>query len=245
MESLGYYFRSLQSLIQSSVTSVGFKALLQLCHLREFLFGDMMWEVNEGRRMERKYVRMCARYLPQLRIVGRDFNVMGMTMYENMEKHRNCYHHQVVKKPCELGLEQLALSGKKRPHENCVLPNLKALHLFVPTGDILGLCCRFPNISQLGFYGVKDPTLVVKVLEKVGCQLTRLVLGNVNHDISLPKILRPCPNLVHFSIEGSDIDDFFSLWPADVTLSCLEDVRLVLESEQLPQHMATVNTNYA
>jgi hypothetical protein len=90
----------------------------------------------------------------------------------------------------------------------------------------------FRAFTELGLYST-DKELVVKVLQSVGRRLTKLLLGDIDKHLCLSKILQLCPNLVqvHWKMEYFEVDDSYVPWPEDVTLSCLQQVRLVMEHE--------------
>lgn len=212
------------------MSCVGFEALTQLRHLRKFIFGEYF----DDWTLERKFLHLCGQHLPQLQIMGRDFvNGVDLLMYEHVFEEES-YHDQVVAQPCKLGLEQLALSDDNLPHEHCLLPGLKALHLIRADGDVIGsFFDRFTTITELAFYST-EKDLVMEVLECVGRRLTHLGLSNMEEELSMSTILQHCPNLVKLKMEYIQFDEYHAIWPNDVTLSCLQEVELDMQFEPLP-----------
>jgi hypothetical protein len=215
---------------------VGIKTLSKLSHLRKFTFGRHFpeWE------LDCETILICAQHLPQLKIVGWDFQEVCVGEVVDFEE---CYFDQVICQPLQLGLEQLVLSRDNFPHKKFSVPDLRELHLVWPRGDVIGLCNRFEGVSWLALYRT-DEDLILKVLQSVGRRLTTLVLAVIQKKLSMSAILQLCPCLEKLRIENTKFDMCYSPWPKDITLNCLQEVSImfdgfILEVGQLPHHFIT------
>jgi hypothetical protein len=171
------------------------------------------------KNLEQKCLLLCSQFLPQLRIVGRDYEELFFCIMDLVD---GSYYEQVVQQstPTTLSLEGLVLSWDDQPKQNVHLPNLEALHLFYPKGDVVGLCDRFSTLTSLGFYEA-DGSVVMKVLQKMGQRLLRLVLEKVCQNLWLVEVLRLCPKLKMFRLQFCHLKDS-SQFPEGL-LSCLEE----------------------
>ena len=201
-------------------------------HLRKFSFGDYFDEW----KFDLKIVLVCAQHLPHLKVVGRDLHHLDIGIVDDMVKE--CYFDQIISQPLQLGLEQLVLSRDNFPHKNFSVPDLEELHLMCPQGDVVGLCNRFKGVSRLALY-LTEPTLIHKVLQSVGRRLTRVVLVEIQKELSLPAILQLCPCLEQLIIGSSPLEMCHSPWPKEATLNCLLelDLQFRLTYGQLPHHL--------
>jgi len=132
------------------VSSVGFSALATMRQLRIFKF----FYFRENWAMEQKCLRLCAEFLPHLRMVGysrADSNISWLFQYEDTD---GAYHNPLVKREqsAQLALEELILVGEVQPNQFCQLPHLKTVVLFRPKGDVLGLFHRFHTIVDLQLF---------------------------------------------------------------------------------------------
>lgn len=108
----------------------------------------------------------------------------------------------------ELSLESLLLSCSVQPRENIHFPNLEALHLYRPSGDLVGLCDRFSTLISFGFYKPQDAHTVMNVLQHVGQRLRRLVIDNARRRLLLVEVVRLCPNLETLRLVHCRFSDF-------------------------------------
>jgi len=225
-------FRILEVALAPEVSSIGFNALSSLSHLQQFLFGDF----KESWEFQQKCLLMSARFLPKLRFAGFNFaDAYSMDMLIAMVDGDvgDFYHDQIVQQPFRLGLEELMINGNVQIHEDCQLPNLRALYTSqLNDGNIAGLFNRFTTITKLGICQTKTNT-VMKVLQTVGWSLSRLALGQLPQKFSLLKLLQMCPKLERLHIVACTFDDFNSLWSLEM-LSCLEETNFQMTSEPLP-----------
>jgi len=240
-----YNLSVLQIGLHSDVSSVGFKALSTLPHLRHFLFGDSMKEWKQ----EQKCLMLCSRFLPHLKEAGHHIDVIDFNANEDFWRHRHFwsnvhrYHHQIVRQrqPNKLSLENLMLSYDVQPHENCQLPELKSLSLCMPRGDVLGMCDRFSTISELGLHETDfSPDMVITVLRGVGRRLRTLVLNEAPHALSLVQVLSFCPNLERWRFEFCNFTDNSNVWP-EGCMSCLEEAYFGYHRKVPPGFIVQVN----
>ena len=213
------------------VSSVGIKALSQLNHLQQFLFGDY----KEGWELEKKCLLLCAQFLPKVRIFGFNFTDPNFEVMLNIIMDWEVgefFHDQIIQEPFRIGLECLVVSGEVKMHESCEMPNLRALHVcHLSAANIFN---RFSSIAELGIYKTKTDTLM-QVLQIVGRNLSKLALGQLPQEFSLLKTLQLCPNLKHLQIIVCKFDDSSNtLWPEEI-LSCLEQVIFQIMYDPLPQ----------
>jgi hypothetical protein len=90
------------------VTRAGFEALSKLPHLQQFIFGNYM--PRNDWLHEIRYLRLCTKYLPHLKVAGRHFDVMNVDDQKlNCLKFARGYHSDLVqlKRPPTLSLELL------------------------------------------------------------------------------------------------------------------------------------------
>jgi hypothetical protein len=218
------------------VSSVGFKALSQLDHLQQFLFGGF----KEGWELQKKCLLLCAQFLPKLRIFGFNFSkarhrAFSLEIALNIMMEGEVgefYHDKIIQQPFKIGLECLVVSGDVKIHESCEMPNLRALHVchLSPAANIFN---RFSTIAELGIYKTKTDTLM-QVLQIVGRNLSKLAVGQLPQEFSLLKTLQLCPNLKHLQIIVCTFDDSDSVWP-DGICSCLEQVVFQMIFEPFPR----------
>jgi hypothetical protein len=148
---LSFDFRCLKiNQMAEEVSSVGFSALATLPQLRIFKF----FYFREKWAMEQKCFRLCAEFLPHLRMVGYspdDGDFCWLLEYEDSD---GAYHNPLVKREqsAQLALEELMLVGEVQPNQFCQLPHLKTALLFRPKGDVLGLFHRFHTIVDLQLF---------------------------------------------------------------------------------------------
>jgi len=119
--------------LSSNVSGAGFKALSKLLQLREFLFGENMekWE------LEQKCVMWSVKLIPQLSLVGRRYDVSNFDSNAQLFKYHNAVTR--LRRPIELGLEELVLNGTVRLSLNVRLCKVRAVHWYMPDGgDVLG-----------------------------------------------------------------------------------------------------------
>lgn len=235
-------FSVLEVELSLDVSSVGFEALSKLRHLRQFLFGESLYGLEWEH--EKKLLLLSSRILPQLRVAGRCFDILldidvlyGADVFE----HSTGYHDEMVQeKIAVLSLENLVLGRDVHPYENLQMPELKSLSLWFPNNeDVLPLCERFSNISQLGIHSCEEhghEEMIKKVLQSLGQQLRLLLLDEVSQTPSLAEILRFCPRLERFRLcsyfHNFSLDDGASNeWP-ERSFSCMEEV--VLQVNNIP-----------
>jgi hypothetical protein len=178
-------FRFLALELDSKMTSVGFEALTNLRHLRQFLLNQSPpdWQTN--------WVLWCMQLLPHLQIVGLNFS-----KYMWYYVPRNGYHNEValLHTPAKLSLEEMILSGDVQPAMGCELPELQTLYLLRPTGDVAGMCDRFQNLTTLWFCHA-HMDVIESVLQQVGHRLSRLSMRATLPKLLLENVLCLCPNL--------------------------------------------------
>jgi hypothetical protein len=211
----------------SYVSSTGFKALSELQHLEQFIFGES--ENSCGWTEESKHIVLCSKYLPQLKVIGRRLEFLGFDdcMFDIPEGyHNNMLQH--LQQPAVLGLQLLNLAGLEgdcQPNEDVHFPDLEVLILWAPTSGMLNLCDRFKTVSTLALYHGNKIEDIMPVLCRVGQRLHSLVLFNVDKRFSLAEVLLNCPRLKCFAVEDSEVNRAPELWPA-ASFTCMEEVNL-------------------
>jgi len=223
--------------LTSEVSSTGIKALSKLQHLEQFIFADGLdWE------LESEYIDLCAKYLPQLKVIGRIFDFLSSFFDYDLPEG---YHNEMLKhlqQPAVLGLRLLTLEGDCQPNENVHFPELEVLILWSPTKGMLNLCDRFESVSTLAIHCDRngcDLEDVMSVLCRVGQRLHSLLLSEFNR-LSLADVLLNCPRLKCFAVQLSRVNQAPVLWPT-ASFTCLEEVNL--QTVQLPPgFLKQVNT---
>lgn len=204
--------------LDDEVTCTGFKALSTLPHLKRLFFNSLKWEqVHRG-------VLMCAQFLPRLQMIGMETSEHCLSrLSTGSADSSKLYHKDLVEQqqPVQLSLTHLILKGDTNLHPTCQLPELKALHLLEPCGEILGLIDRFQTITELSFYDA-NVDLIKLVLGKIGWRLSKL--GFQGQLQSMSEYLQLCPNLKCLCLEECRfVDMFFGSRPDDF-LQSLEQV---------------------
>jgi hypothetical protein len=246
-----YIFSILKLVLAPRVSSVGIKALTELRHLKQFLFGELGpnvdWEVMDN------WLLLCARFLPNLRIAGLKFAdpnnmrvLFSYLMINGEESIGSFFHDRLARQrePCRIGFEELIVSGDVNFHKESQVPNLRALHLCYLTPDNLaGRFSRFSNISELGIYST-DAATTIKVLQVLGQNLSQLSLRRIRPKFSLLRVLQLCPNLKQLHTYLCEFDFSDGVWPIEL-LSCLEDLQIIQTYGPLPwKFIVNVNNLY-
>jgi hypothetical protein len=221
----------LEVALAAEVSSVGFKALAQLQHLRHFLFDDgkesyCSWE------LVRKCLLLCARHLPKLKVMGSAFSDINWHHMNVMTDFENCfYHDQVVQQPATLSLEQLVLSGEVNLHKDFQVPELRQLHWFGPRNTIVGLFHdRFSSVSEIEFC---DPAVnvVMPVLQAVGWRLRSLTIEQsseeeITHEaLPLFSLFQLCPRLERLTLTECKFVAFNVKWREEI-FGCLQEITI-------------------
>jgi hypothetical protein len=226
----------------SYVSSTGFKALSKLQHLEQFIFGRDS-EYSCGWTEESMHIVHCAKYLPQLKVIGRRLEFIGCDDYIDFPEgyHNDMLQH--LQEPAVLGLQQLnlaGLAGDCLPNENVHFPQLEVLILWAPTNNMLNLCDRFESVSTLAIYHGRLFEDIMPVLCRVGQRLHSLVLFKVDKRVSLSEVLLNCPRLKCLVLEKSKFNQAPERWPA-ASFLCMEEVRF-LSMKLPPGFIKQVNT---
>lgn len=165
---------------------------------------------------QQKFLLMCAKFLPQLQIVG---------SLHHYDVDTDAYHKPLLEQeqPIQLGLQEVVMMGEVRFHPTCKLPNLQRMLLFNPTGDVLGLVQRFPGLTEL-FLSKLEIKVIIDVLKEVGRQLIKLEILETR-SLSLPDIMQLCPNAKYLDLNQCRLNEFYGTWPNNL-FSNLETFRL-------------------
>jgi hypothetical protein len=215
----------LEVALTSKVTSSGFKALTNLHHLEQFIFGEFMPE-KDRRVLECEFLELCPRFLPQLKVAGRRFDFLEMdAIYNNGFKCNQGYHNSMLQnfhQTAVLGLILLNLRQDYLPNENIQFPDLKELILWNPSSGAISVCDRFASVCALGLQSCGNFD-VLPVLRHVGHRLHSLVLDDVQRLFTFGEVFRLCPDLKRFKVSASNVDEAPEQL-SDAAFWCMEEI---------------------
>lgn len=190
------------ALEKDKVSECGFRALSHLLDLRVFLFADFD-RMGRDPNTELSQVFTCVQMMPQLHLVGREFD-----LYEcMMGKYLFGYHNELVmlQRPVRLELQELVLSGKSvRLPKNFQVPEVRRLHLYQPAEvDLRSLLRRMPHLSELGLWKVSSAVLS-QILGEVGSRLDKLQVLSTE-PVQLGRVFECCPRLSELRVVQSEV----------------------------------------
>jgi hypothetical protein len=217
------------ALDNKNVSEKGFLALSRMKHLRVFLFADFD-------RMKRKpdteltQVLLCMQLMPRLQLVGREFDLSECVNL--MGRHLFCYHDslQQLRHPMRLDLHELVLSGEcGRLSKNIQLPEVRRLHLYMPSADDLRpLLRKLSQVTELGLWKVSGEVLS-QILAQLGARLDKLyVLGT--DPVQLGRVFECCPRLSELRIVQTDVASGCTPMPPSSSFARLRLLEITQES---------------
>lgn len=190
------------ALDKNQISKKGFRALSRLPKLRVLLFADFDRMVRDP-FTELSQVLMCMQLMPRLQLVGREFDFSECMM----GKHLFGYHDVLwqLQCPVRLDLQELVLSEDfVCLPENCQVPDVRRLHLYLPSADNLrSLLRQMSQVTELGLWKVSSVVLS-KVLAKLGGRLDKLSILSTD-PLQLGRVFECCPRLSELRVMESDV----------------------------------------
>lgn len=185
---------------ESSVSDVGFKALSNLQHFKEFYFMQGAFEPHET-VYYKKLFWLCMKHLPKLRYLGDHCSLDNAMHYNCLGKLTTKWLLEVGK-PTTLALQDMTLYEASCIPDGVFLPNLTSLNLLEPR-DNFQCDQKLTTVTELSIYdGTKE--VCYRILEQLGEQLKKIRVFPLQDSIPMDQILNLCPNLNLLSYIGPE-----------------------------------------
>jgi hypothetical protein len=175
----------LEVLLSDKVDRQGISALLKLNKLEGFFF------CNENLVTEHSNMALCFELLPHLQSIYEDPDLSSLERLSKLTEEAL----SSITGPCTLQLRQLVVSSVNCIPVHVSLPELQVFYLSgMPPEDGVLSSSRFPKLTELNTYEVRDEGELYFLLGDMGKQLETLHVG-IFADSALEQMIYGAPDL--------------------------------------------------